>query len=81
MYCLKKVYIDFEVLKIACINTFKYRSSEFYIDNILNVLINLKTESDLQKNWINYQKSFSYVENIKFDDAIDTIIELVNHIK
>ncbi len=81
LYYLKKEAIDFEILKKACQKTFEYRGTDFDIDNILNVLRNLKVEKDFKIRWSSYQKRFSYAEEINFDDLVDTMIELVKNIK
>ena len=81
LYHLKKEEIDFERLKEACKNTFKHRNTDFNIDSILDVLVDLKTEKDLKTRWGSYQKRFSYAEEIDFDAVMDTIIDLVKNIK
>jgi len=81
LFHLKKSEIDFNNLKKACQNTFKYRNTEFDIDRVLNVLGRLKTEKDLKIRWGSYQKKFSYAGEISFDDIIDTAIELVKNIR
>lgn len=81
LYHLKKEEIDFEHLKQACNNTFKHRGTDFNIDSILNVLVDLKAEKDLKTRWSSYQKRFSYAGEINFDAVIDIMIELVKNIR
>ena len=81
LYHLKKEEIDFEHLKQVCNNTFKHRGTDFNIDSILNVLVDLKAEKDLKTRWSSYQKRFSYVGEINFDAVIDIMIELVKNIR
>lgn len=81
LYHLKKEEIDFEHLKEACNNTFKHRGTNFNIDSILNVLVDLKAEKDLKTRWSSYQKRFSYAGEINFDAVIDIMIELVKNIR
>ena len=81
LYHLKKAEIDFEHLKQACNNTFKHRGTNFNIDSILNVLVDLKAEKDLKTRWSSYQKRFSYAGEINFDAVIDIMIELVKNIR
>ena len=80
LYHLKKGEIDFKRLKLACQNTFKYRSTDFDVDNILNVLAVLRLEKDLEMRWRSYQKRFSYVKEVSFEEAISTVIEVVKHL-
>ena len=81
LYHLKKAEIDFEHLKQACNNTFKHRGTNFNIDSILNVLVDLKAEKDLKTRWSSYQKRFSYAGEINFDAVIDIMIELAKNIR
>ncbi|MGF3073649.1 nucleotidyl transferase AbiEii/AbiGii toxin family protein [Facklamia sp. P13069] len=81
LYHLEKEEIDFERLKKACENTFRYRRTDFDVDSILEVLNILKNEKDINTRWANYQKRFSYAKDISFDDVINTTIELVGKIK
>ena len=81
LYHLKKEEIDFEHLKEACQNTFKHRYTDFNIDSILNVLVDLKAEKDLKTRWSSYQKRFRYAGEINFDAVIDIMIELAKNIR
>jgi hypothetical protein len=78
---MKKEEIDFGNLKKACQNTFKHRNTDFNIDSILDVLQNLKDEQDLKTRWKNYQKRFTYAEEVSFNDVISTAMELIEKIK
>lgn len=69
--------INFEQLKKACQSTFKHRNTNFNIDSILDVLNTLKEEKDLKTRWRSYQKRFTYVGEISFDDVVNATIELV----
>lgn len=77
LYHLKKEVINFEQLKKACQSTFKHRNTNFNIDSILDVLNTLKEEKDLKTRWRSYQKRFTYVGEISFDDVVNATIELV----
>ena len=48
---------------------------------ILNVLAGLKAEEDLKVRWSGYQKRFRYAEEISFDEAVNTVIEVVKNIR
>ena len=69
------------MLRNACQNTFKYRSTDFIIDSIINLISKLKSEKDIRIRWKNYQMRFRYAEEISFDEVIDTVIEMVEKIK
>ncbi len=62
-------------------NTFKYRSTDFIIDSIIDLISKLKSEKDIRIRWKNYQMRFRYAEEISFDEVIDTVIEMVEKIK
>jgi len=47
----------------------------------LNVLADLKLEKDLKIRWSSYQKRFRYAEEISFDEAVNTVIEVVENIR
>lgn len=81
LYHLKKKEIDFESLKKACQNTFKHRNTDFNIDSILDVLLNIKDERDIKTRWKSYKKQFSYAEEVSFDDVIHTAIELIEKMR
>ena len=69
------------MLRNACQNTFKYRSTDFIIGSIIDLISKLKSEKDIRIRWKNYQMRFRYAEEISFDEVIDTVIEIVEKIK
>ena len=69
------------MLRNACQNTFKHRSTDLIIDSIINLISKLKSEKDIRIRWKNYQRRFRYAEEIGFDEVIDTVIEIVEKIK
>ena len=81
LYRLKSEKINYDMLRNACQNTFKYRSTDFIIDSIINLISKLKSEKDIRIRWKNYQMRFRYAEEISFDEVIDTVIEMVEKIK
>ncbi|MGI6334432.1 MAG: nucleotidyl transferase AbiEii/AbiGii toxin family protein [Saccharofermentanales bacterium] len=81
LYHLRKKEIDFESLKRACQNTFKYRNTDFNIEHILDVLQDLKDEEDLKIRWKSYQKRFSYAEEFSFEDVIGTAVKVIENIR
>mgnify|MGYP006953342412 FL=1 len=78
---MKSEKINYDMLRNACQNTFKYRSTDFIIDSIINLISKLKSEKDIRIRWKNYQRRFRYAEEIGFDEVIDTVIEIVEKIK
>lgn len=81
IFHLKKDKIDYLSLKKACINTFQHRNTKFEVEDILEVLDYLRNENGLQTRWKNYQKKFSYAQEISFDSVINAAIDLVDMLK
>lgn len=81
LYNLKKRNINYKQLREACIRTFKYRDTNFNVENILGVLDVINLETDFKKRWDRYQEKFIYAKGISFDSILDTIDKLMNRIK
>ena len=61
-------------------NTFKRRGSDYDIEKIIKTFDLIKESDKLKQNFKNYKNKKSYVENIDYDDvmnSIDLIIELL----
>ena len=74
---LQKQNIDMKILKKAIINTFKKRETTYYLENITNQISEIENSDDLKEIWNNYQKKFTYANDISFQDTIDVIKEIV----
>ena len=81
LYYLKREQIDYDNLREACKKTFAYRKTEFNISEIVNLLYTLQNEADLHVRWKAYQKRFSYVSQIEFQDTINAIKTLIQFIQ
>ena len=79
--CLKGEQIDYDNLREACKKTFAYRKTEFNISEIVDLLYTLQNEVDLHVRWKAYQKRFSYVSQIEFQDTINAIKTLIQFIQ
>ena len=79
--CLKREQIDYDNLREACKKTFAYRKTEFNISEIVDLLYTLQNEVDLHVRWKAYQKRFSYVSQIEFQDTINAIKTLIQFIQ
>lgn len=77
LYKLRGNKIDFKLLKKACLNTFKYRETEFNKHTILSLLDDLLDVNIILARWKRYQKKFSYAKDISFDEIIKGIKELI----
>lgn len=74
---LQKQNIDMKILKKAIINTFKKRETTYYLENINKQIFEIENSDDLKEIWNNYQKKFTYANDISFQDTIGAIKEIV----
>ncbi len=77
---LKQNSIDFQQLRKACINTFKYRNSDYDKADLIKILHSIKKSNTIRTRWKSYQKTFSYAQDISFDDVINSVLELIDKI-
>ena len=73
----QKQNIDMKILKKAIINTFKKRETTYYLENINKQIFEIENSDDLKEIWNNYQKKFTYANDISFQDTIGAIKEIV----
>ena len=81
LYYLKREQIDYDNLREACKKTFAHRNTDFSISEIIDLLYTLQNEVDLHVRWKAYQKRFSYVSQIEFQDTINAIKTLIQFIQ
>lgn len=67
-------------LKEALFRTAEKRNSNKAIQDYLNIITSLKTNKQLHDFWSKYQRNFDYAKNIAFDDACDTILQIMDDI-
>ncbi|MFM0581927.1 nucleotidyl transferase AbiEii/AbiGii toxin family protein [Streptococcus suis] len=81
LYHLRKDEIDVPILNAALHNTAKKRES---LDILINWEEQLKTlrSSDYQKHlWSRYQKSFRYASETSFEESVDIVATILNHLE
>lgn len=61
IYKLKDKDVNVEILREACIRTFRNRKTEFDIDKIIDLLENLKTNEAFLKRWQAYSRKNIYM--------------------
>ena len=81
LYKLKNEDIGAEILKDACIRTFRYRKTEFDLVKLNDLLEKLKHDELFLKNWKAYSKKNIYVGDIKFEEAIENALKIIEKIK
>ena len=65
--------INKETLVSAIKNTFKRRETNFDVEKIVKTFDLIKDSEKLRQNFKNYKNKKSYVENIDYDDVMDSI--------
>lgn len=76
LYILLTKYYDElnkDTLVKAIKNTFKRREINFDVEKIVKIFDLIKDSEKLRKNFKNYKNKKSYVENIEYDDVMDSI--------
>ena len=74
----QKQNIDANILRNAIINTFNERETIYYLKNMDKQILEIENSADLKEIWKNYQKKFSYANDISFEDIISVIKELAS---
>lgn len=83
VYVLYKLYqqtINFDLLKIAIQNTSSQRDSEMLIQESKEITDDIKIDSQLKRNWVNYINDNSYVGDIEFFEVIEILEEVLQKI-
>lgn len=77
----KSEEINQSILKIALINTMKARKTYEKIEgNIESVLYTIKEDTELERLWLNYQKAYSYANDINWKTVINTMVNILDDI-
>lgn len=80
LYHLRKDEIDIPILKTALNNTAKKRESLDVLTNWESQLEEIRS-SDYQKRlWSRYQKSFRYASEISFEESVEVVAIILNHL-
>ena len=83
VYVLYKLYqqtINFDLLKIAIQNTSSQRDSVMLIQESKEITADIKRDSQLKRNWVNYINDNSYVGNVEFLEVIEILEEVLQKI-
>ncbi|ACU78838.1 nucleotidyl transferase AbiEii/AbiGii toxin family protein [Mycoplasma mycoides] len=81
IYSLKEFEIDYNILKCACLNTFKKRNTVFNIDLILNLLNEINQLDIFKLLWNNYKQKYFYAQKIEFEILVESVIKLLEKLK
>lgn len=72
--------IDWSVVSDALDATSKKRGSEAVLKDAALITGELRDDSGMRSQWMNYQKKNDYAQDITWDDAIDVLFELLRKI-
>ena len=68
-------------LKQALAATSRKRGSYDVIVNYKNIMESVKESKDMQEQWSGYQRNFEYASDIKFEDACDVVVQIMDEIE
>lgn len=68
-----KDIINIENLRTAIKNTFKHRKTEIDVIKIQEVIAEIEIDKDMKNLWINYQKTATYANRIKYEDLFEAL--------
>ena len=74
---LQQSNISLKLLQSALDATSEKRDSKEIIKDYKHILEVVKNSTIMQKQWSNYQKTFSYASEISFEDTCDTVFRLL----
>ena len=78
LYKLQGKNIDYSTLRKALQETARKRHSEEIIKDHKEIISVIKNSDIMNKRWKDYQKDFSYAQNIEFQSTLLTLIEIMN---
>jgi len=78
---LKKDEINYDHLKGAFENTFKYRKTELNINEIKNTLEKVLENKIMRERWKKYCEDNSFANNIEFNDVISSCFKLIRFLE
>ncbi len=73
-----KIHINNKNLVKAIENTFHKRNAEFDIANFKEIVEMLEDSNSLKRVFANYQDKLEYTKQVKFDDTMNAIKEIIN---
>jgi len=83
VYILHKLVwdeISINILKEALLATARNRESEKYITNYKEIFSEIKNDNSMINQWDKYRKSFSYANNIVFNEVCETVESILDGI-
>lgn len=81
VYVLQKLQnrnIDFKLLRNAIVATSKKRNTEQLIENYRQIISVIEESEVMTQRWNSYQNSFSYANDISFQQVCDAVVEAID---
>ncbi len=72
--------INVEILKSAIITVARKRNTLHLFDNSEEIIRNIRNSTYLRDNWNNYKKNNYYVDEIEWEDTVDTVNTILHDI-
>lgn len=75
VYLIHKLHkgLNYDLLKTACINTFRYRETIFSVAKIRQTVEAISTDPYCKSRWGSYRKRFAYARDLEFEVVIREI--------
>jgi predicted nucleotidyltransferase component of viral defense system len=83
VYILKKLQfgnINIEALRQAITATSQKRGSYDVLANYKDIMTAVKNSLVMQEQWKAYQQNFEYAADVDFEDACDTVVQIMDEI-
>lgn len=84
VYILKKLQygnINIEALKQAITATSQKRGSYDVLADYKDIMATVKNSLAMQEQWQTYQRNFEYAADVNFEDACDTVVQIMDEIR
>ena len=72
--------INIETLRQAIAATSKKRGSYDVLSDYKNIMTTVKNSLVMQEQWKAYQRNFEYATDVNFEDACDTVVQIMDEI-
>ena len=73
--------INIEALKQAIAATSQKRGSYDVLANYKGIMTTVKNSLVMQEQWQTYQRNFEYAADLNFEDACDTVVQIMDEIR
>ena len=61
-------------------SSYRQRNLLTVIENYRRIMESVKESQVMQEQWIGYQKNFEYASDVEFDDACETVMQIMDEL-